>query len=77
MTAGDFVSFSQAMGGMSYCSAQDPRILFGLGTRTEVDELEILWPSGERQVLTDLVVDRYIAVEEGRGIVERVVPGDK
>ena len=29
--AGDFTSYDQAKGGMSYCSAQDPRIYFGLG----------------------------------------------
>ena len=30
--------------------------------------LEILWPSGERQVLRDLPADRYVTVEEGKGI---------
>jgi hypothetical protein len=56
------------MGGLSYCSAQDPRILFGLGSQAKVDSLEIVWPSGERQVLRDLPVDQYVTVEEGRGV---------
>ena len=70
LTSGSLVSYSQAMGGLSYCSAQDQRILFGLGDRSRVDELEILWTSGQRQVLTDIPIDRYVTVEEGKGIVE-------
>ena len=68
LTAGPLVSHDQAKGGLSYCSAQDPRILFGLGAQAKVDSLEILWPSGERQVLRDLPADRYVTVEEGKGI---------
>jgi hypothetical protein len=68
LTAGALVSHDQAKGGLSYCSAQDPRILFGLGAQAKVDALEILWPSGERQVLRDLPADQYITVEEGQGI---------
>ncbi len=66
--AGPRLSYDQAKGGLSYCSAQDPRILFGLGPQTKVDALEVLWPSGEQQVFRDLPVDQYITVEEGKGI---------
>jgi hypothetical protein len=68
VTAGSLVSHDQAKGGSSYCSAQDPRILFGLGAQRKVDSLEILWPSGERQTLRDIPADQYITVEEGKGI---------
>jgi hypothetical protein len=74
LTAGPLVSHDQAKGGLSYCSAQDPRILFGLGAQAKVDTLEILWPSGERQVLRDLPVDRYITVEEGKGVTRETFP---
>ncbi len=67
--AGPLLSYDQAKGGLSYCSAQDPRILFGLGPQTKVDVLEVLWPSGEQQLLRDLPVNQYITVEEGKGIV--------
>jgi len=63
------VSYDQAKGGTSYCSSQDPRILFGLGTQAKVDSLEILWPSGERQVLRDLPADRYVTIDEARGLL--------
>jgi len=68
LVSGSLVSYDQAKGGMSYCSAQDPRIHFGLGQNTKVSSLEIVWPSGERQVLHDIPADQYITVEEGKGI---------
>jgi len=68
LTAGPLVTYDQAKGGLSYCSAQDLRMLFGLGTTAKVDTLEIAWPSGERQVLRDIPADQYITVEEGKGI---------
>src|SRR2546427_7742470 len=50
VTAGDLVLYDEKKGGMSYQSAQDPRLHFGLGQHTTVEEVEIKWPSGE---LTD------------------------
>jgi hypothetical protein len=33
----------------SYCSANDARVLFGLGDRTAVESVEITWPDGSRE----------------------------
>jgi enediyne biosynthesis protein E4 len=55
-------------------SASDPRIHFGLGQRTKIDSLEITWPSGQVQKLTDVPVDQIIAVKEGTGIVQHKFP---
>ena len=59
----------QAKGGTSYMSASDPRIHFGLGKRTKIDSLQITWPSGQVDKLTNVPVDTIIAVKEGVGIV--------
>ena len=64
----------QAKGGMSYMSASDPRIHFGLGKRTKIDSLEITWPSGQVDRLTNLAIDQIIAVKEGIGIVPHPFP---
>jgi len=77
VTAGGFVSVDQAKGGMSYCSAQDPRIYFGLGAHTKVDTLEIEWPSGTRDVMKDLRADQIVTVEEGRGVTPYRFPAVK
>jgi len=67
LVAGDLTSYDQSKGGMSYCSAQDPRIFFGLGSHARVDSLEIWWPSGLRESVTNLPVDVFLTIEEGSG----------
>lgn len=69
-----FVEVEQAKGGTSYMSASDPRIHFGLGKRTRIDSLEVSWPSGHVDRVTNVPVDQIIAVKEGTGIVARVFP---
>src|SRR5207248_8739955 len=64
----------QAKGGMSYMSASDPRIHFGLERRAKIDSLEITWPSGQVDRLTNVPIDQVITVEEGSGIVARKFP---
>ncbi len=74
LTAGDLTLYDQRKGGMSYQSAQDPRLHFGLGARASVDALEIIWPSGVVTKLADIKSDQIIAVKEGEGLVERPFP---
>jgi enediyne biosynthesis protein E4 len=49
----------------SYLSASDSRVHFGLGSETRVT-VEIRWPSGKRQTVEDIPVDRIVTVEEPR-----------
>jgi hypothetical protein len=65
LTAGDFTSYDQMKGGTSYCSAQDPRIYFGLGKHDHADTLVIRWPSGYVQELKDIPADTIVRVTEG------------
>jgi hypothetical protein len=74
LTAGDFVSYDQSKGGMSYCSAQDPRIYFGLGAHDHVDALEIRWPSGAVEIFKDLAADQILAITEGAGVQPNKFP---
>ena len=48
----------------SYLSASDKRVHFGLGTDRVIKLLEIKWPSGLVQKLTNLEVDRVLTVKE-------------
>jgi hypothetical protein len=56
------------VGGGSYLSAHDPRIVLGIGQRTKIDWLEIQWPqpSGAKERFTELALDRYITITEGQ-----------
>jgi hypothetical protein len=57
------------VGGGSFLSAHDPRIVLGLGSRSKIDWLEIKWPlpSGKVERFTELPLDRYITIVEGTG----------
>ena len=74
LVAGDLVLYDQRKGGMSYQSAQDPRLHFGLGRGKKIDSLEIIWPSGLVTKLSNLKCDQIIAVKEGTGIGGRPFP---
>jgi hypothetical protein len=74
LTSGGFVRVEQAKGGTSYMSASDPRIHFGLGHRIKIESLVITWPSGQVDKLTNIPIDRIIAVKEGTGIVPHPFP---
>jgi len=74
LNAGDLVLYDQRKGGMSYQSAQDPRLHFGLGQCSKVDAIEIIWPSGMVTKLSNLKSDQIVAVKEGSGIVDHPFP---
>ncbi len=74
VTAGDLVLYDQRKGGMSYQSAQDPRLHFGLGTIPWVDAIEIAWPSGVTTKLGPAKADQIITIKEGVGLVDRKFP---
>jgi hypothetical protein len=51
----------------SYASANDPRVIFGLGAHAAPVSVEVQWPDGSRERFRDLDVDRYHALRRGRG----------
>ena len=74
LTSEGVARVEQAKGGMSYMSASDPRIHFGLGKRTKIESLVIKWPSGHVDKLADVPIDKIIAVKESVGIVPHAFP---
>jgi|SRR5579872_1939022 len=74
VVAGDLILYDERKGGMSYQSAQDPRLHFGLGPRSTIDQIEIKWPIGGLTKLTNLKADQILAIEEGKGLVHRPFP---
>ena len=53
----------------SYASANDPRILFGLGARTRDATVTVLWPDGNREIWPELELGRYHLLARGQGQV--------
>ena len=65
--AGDLKRTTMKVGGGSYLSSHDPRVVLGVGERTKMDWIEVKWPKPSTLVqrLTDLPMDRYISIVEG------------
>ena len=57
-------------GGGSYLASHDPREVLGLGAATKTDGLEIRWPSGKLDRLTNLPINTYVRVVEGEGMAK-------
>jgi hypothetical protein len=67
--AGDLKRTRMKVGGGSYLSSHDPRMVLGVGKRPRIDWLEVSWPQpgGAKERFTDLPIDRYITIIEGHG----------
>jgi hypothetical protein len=44
---------------------------FGLEQRKKIDLIEIRWPSGAVEKITDARVNSIVTVKEGKGLVEQ------
>jgi hypothetical protein len=58
--------FNEATTTVGYNSSSDKRVHFGLGTATRIDKIELTWPSGIKQILTDVKADQILSVTEPR-----------
>ena len=67
--AGDLKRTRVKVGGGSFLSSHDPRVILGAGKRARIDWLEVRWPepSGAVERFTNLPVNRYITLVEGAG----------
>jgi hypothetical protein len=70
LVIGDQRRTDEARAASSYLSSSDPRLLFGLGTKAQVDRLIVRWPGGATQEFTQVPVDRYVTVTEGSASLE-------
>jgi hypothetical protein len=51
---------------VGYASSSDSRVHFGLGANRLIKEMEIRWPSGIKQALHGVEVDRILTIQEPR-----------
>jgi enediyne biosynthesis protein E4 len=58
----------QVTGGSSYLSASEKTLTFGLGTASKIDSLEVRWPDGATEVLSDVPGGSRLRLEEGRAV---------
>ena len=67
--AGDLRRHTFKVGGGSYLSSHDPRLVLGIGSHAKINWLEVKWPAPSRLIerFSDLPIDRYVLIEEGKG----------
>ena len=51
----------------SFASANDPRVLIGLGASAAVPLVRVFWPDGEVEEWENLTIDRYATLQQGGG----------
>ena len=51
----------------SYASANDSRVLVGLGQSTAVSRVRVVWPNGATEEWSSIAIDRYTTLTEGQG----------
>jgi hypothetical protein len=63
-TSGDKSLRLQHFLARSYLSSLDPMVTIGAGSTGKIDKLELTWPSGTQQTLTDVESGKVTIVEE-------------
>ena len=71
VTAGDLVQFNEVRSGSSYLSQNDLRLHFGFGQKTTIDNVEVAWPDGNKDVIKALPTDFIYTIVEGEGVKKK------
>ena len=66
ITTASGVQYNQATTAVGYNSSSDKRVYFGLGNATVVERIELAWPTGVKQVLTNVAADQILTIVEMR-----------
>jgi hypothetical protein len=64
LLANGHMQLGEVRSGGSYLSQSDLRLHFGLGTAIEAPQIEVIWPSGTRQIWRNVKADRIMTVRE-------------
>ena len=66
ITTSEGVQYNHATTAVGYNSSSDKRVHFGLGRADTVQKIELSWPTGVKQVLTNIKADQVLTVTESR-----------
>lgn len=70
-TAGGVKRSRLKTSGGSYLASHDPREVLGLGKAAKIDSIEIKWPSGKVDKLTNPPINQYLKVIEGESATKK------
>ena len=69
VTAGSDAQTKMLRSGSSYLSSSELVLTFGLGDKTKADSIEVQWPSGQIDKLSNVNGSQTITIQEGKGVV--------
>lgn len=64
VTVGDRILTRDAASGGSYLSVHDPRLHFGLGSASNADRIDVLWPDGTRTVRENVASNQFVTISK-------------
>lgn len=65
VSAGTITQTRYVNNGHHYRCQNSPVLHYGLGSHGTVDTIDIVWPSGQRQILQQVAADRLVTIVEG------------
>jgi enediyne biosynthesis protein E4 len=68
IAAGGEKQWQMLRSGSSYLSSSELVLTFGLGSKTNIDSMEIQWPSGQVDKLSNVSAGQTVTIAEGKGI---------
>jgi enediyne biosynthesis protein E4 len=77
MTAGSDKQWLMMKSGSSYLSQSELVLTFGLGAKTKADTVEVQWPSGQVDKLSNINAGQTVTIEEGKGLSRSRAYGKK
>jgi len=69
VTSGRDKQWKMVRSGSSYLSQSELVATFGVGQNTKADSIEIQWPSGQLDKLSNINASQTITVQEGKGVI--------
>ncbi|HJM71247.1 MAG TPA: CRTAC1 family protein [Gammaproteobacteria bacterium] len=64
LVADDLTQYREATSAHGYNSGNDPRMHFGLGNKSSIDFIEVLWPSGKKSKVMNPSINQTVTIEE-------------
>ena len=72
VVSGKHAQIDEVHSGTSVMSQSDLRLHFGLGRSSQVDLIEVKWPTTQKvEKFTNIPVNQFLTIKEGSGIVKR------
>ena len=69
LTAAGRTQIREVRAGSSYLGQNDLRQHFGFGGAARIDRLEVRWPSGRTDTLTEIPINNVVTIREGDGVI--------